>query len=342
MVKSKIFKTFLLWFGISTFTLLPTSVFSQGITDIEDIRNLVIDENCPPGMLYEPEMGYCAEIRDMRSSFQPTIPEVAGRHLPNLLDIRLLRSKGGLPIPNGAEAGTLYRQNMLQALRDARLYTKMFVYPNGIGSIGNEWIFTTATNRTERSVEVVGIYTGSGTGDLGIFDWSCMPGYPCPNGSTGASWQWTRPFSQFSCYYTMKDDGGGHPHNLMYYINSSNKGEGDPPVWGNSVFLWNYCRNTWDAVYSHTFRVNQRDCSMERCFVDNYDTGWWGPIVETTMGGPQPQIKELGFWQSWLYHDGVWSTLGTNDTTWATLNSSWLEFHRDPNRSYGVGNFTNN
>jgi hypothetical protein len=54
----------------------------------------------------------------------------------------------------------------------AELYTQMIVHPNGI-AVPN-WIFTTATNRTELTIEVVGIYIGA-IAALGVFDWSCQP-----------------------------------------------------------------------------------------------------------------------------------------------------------------------
>lgn len=45
----------------------------------------------------------------------------------------------------------------------ANLNTLMAVYPNGLGTFPN-FIFTTATNRTEKGVEVLGAYkTGVGT-----------------------------------------------------------------------------------------------------------------------------------------------------------------------------------
>jgi len=215
----------------------------------------------------------------------------------------------------------------------------MIVHPNGI-DVPN-FIFTTATNRTELTVEVVGIYIGTGAA-LGIFDWSCLPGYPCLNGSTVPSWQWTTDFTDLSCYYRVGDDGGGHTHNLLSYVNRSHRrGNGtEPPSpvpnWTNSVLLLNRCTDEWDLVYSHVFRAAQRDCSADS------GCGWWGPIVETFNDSPQPLINELGFLGSSLRYDNKVSPLSTADTVFSQPNPPWLVFHIEPNRSWGVGSFTEN
>jgi len=70
------------------------------------------------------------------------------------------------PVPGGLGAGTIYKQGALQITSRAELFTQMIVYPNGI-NVPN-WIFTTATNRTEKTIEVVGIYIGTGA-SLGLF-----------------------------------------------------------------------------------------------------------------------------------------------------------------------------
>src|SRR5881628_1487570 len=58
-----------------------------------------------------------------------------------------------------------------------------------------------------------------------------LPYYPCPNGSTGPSWQWTRDLNDLSGYYVKEDDGGSHLHDLLSYINKTQrrgKEEGRP------------------------------------------------------------------------------------------------------------------
>jgi hypothetical protein len=213
----------------------------------------------------------------------------------------------------------------------------MIVHPDGI-NVPN-WIFTTATNRTEKTVEVVGIYNGTGAA-LGVFDWSCLPGYECPNGLAEASWQWTRDLNELSCYYNVQDDGGGHLHNIMTYVNGSHRrGSGTVPPnvvqnWTNSVFLLNRCTQKWELVYSHDFRTTQRDCSVAN------DCGWWGPIIETFNETPQPEIKELGFVGSMLRYDNKVSFVGPADTLFSQPNQPWVVFHIDPNRSWGAGSFT--
>lgn len=279
-----------------------------------------------------------ARFADSRAQFPPSAAQVQGRRVPKLSTLR----SGSLetpPVPGGIGAGTLYRQGSLQLTSRAELYTQMIVHPNGI-AVPN-WIFTTATNRTELTIEVVGIYIGTSAA-LGVFDWSCLPDYPCPNGSTGASWQWTRDFTDLSCYYAVGDDGGGHLHNLLSYVNRSHrrgKATAPPapvPNWTNSVLLLNHCTDEWDLVYSHDFRATQKDCSADS------SCGWWGPIIETFNDDPQPPINELGFLGSTLRYDNTVSSLGPADTFFAAPSPPWVLFHIVPNGSWGAGSFTGN
>ena len=73
------------------------------------------------------------------------------------------------------------------------------------------WLYTTATNHTDDSIEVVGMYASwHEVGHLGIFDWSCTSDFPCPDGSPTPKWQWTVPFEEFECNIGPIIDKGGH------------------------------------------------------------------------------------------------------------------------------------
>jgi hypothetical protein len=276
-----------------------------------------------------------ASFPDRREHFPPSAAHVQGRLVPKLSDLRAHDFETP-PVPGGLGAGTLYRQGSLQVASRAELYTQMIVHPEGI-AVPN-WIFTTATNRTELTVEVVGMYIGTGA-SLGVFDWSCLPGYQCPNGSTVPSWQWTRDLNDLSCYYRVSDDGGGHPHNLLSYVNRSHRrGNGNAPPaptpnWTNSVLLLNRCTDEWDLVYSHAFRADQRDCSAEN------SCGSWGPIIETFNETPQPATRELGFLGSALRYDNKVSSLGPAETVFTGPAAPWFLFHIDANGSWGAGSF---
>jgi hypothetical protein len=275
-----------------------------------------------------------AHVNDARYRFPPSAPRVGGRAVPNLGYLRR-QTRETPPVPGGIGAGTIYRQGALSVTFRAELHTQMIVYPTGINVA--DWIFTTATNRSEKTVEVVGIYLGQGA-SLGVFDWSCLPDYPCPNGSPGASWQWTRDFTDLSCYVTQGEDGAGHLHDVMSYINKSvRRGSPNltgPAVWTNSVLLFNTCSGQWELVYRHVFRVEQRDCSA-----DQFACGWWGPIIETFQADPQPAIPDLGFIATSLRHDNTVSLLGRAETFFSGPTTPWTLFYIDPNRSWSVGSF---
>lgn len=272
-----------------------------------------------------------AEAVDATKNFPSGPARVGGRDLPDLAQLR--KRKTTLPVPGGIGAGVLYPTGKLAVATRAQLDTEMIVRPEGL-DVPN-WLFTTATNRTEKTVEVVGIYIGDDS-SIGVFDWSCSVASPCPNKATGPSWQWTRPLSGLECYRTSKNDGGGHLRPMLRYKNNAHitrfiqKRGLSEPQWANSVFFQNYCSGQWDRVYYHAFTGVQRDCSQ------NNECGWWGPILETFMDDPQPLIKEVGFANAILYYDSSVSKFDMSETAW-TLNDSWQVFHKKENRTWGAG-----
>jgi hypothetical protein len=303
--------------------------------------------DCPEGTLFAPAFGSCLPVNDVRNNYRRGNSSTTIEIMPDLIALRNEknlehnREPNGMPTPGGLGAGIQYNKSALQALNHSELYTYMFVYPLGVNPSGTlSWLYTTSTNRTEKTVEVVGIYGNSigASGDLGIFDWSCSSDYPCPNGQSGPSWQWTQPFSIFQCNMTGIIDEGGDLQTSLYYDNESIQLDyGSPPLWENLVYLWNYCTSAWDLIYSHQFRVYQKDCSLYNPS-DSGSCGWWGPILET-FDNPEPQINELGFENTMLFHDGTWSSLSTSETTFNYPVSPWILFHLNPNQGYGTGNY---
>lgn len=247
--------------------------------------------------------------------------------LPNLATLRQ-RKKGGLG------TGVGYKNGMIEVSGWAELHEEMYIHPEGLVPAGPlTWLFTTATNRTEKTVEVVGIYYAENPGDFGIFDWSCSESDPCPNGETGPTWQWTKPLTEYPCNTTRVVNQAGHVHDMLYYTNMSVKlDEADPPTWQNVVYLWNYCTSSWDLVYQHIFHTVQKDCSLDG------SCGWWGPILET-FDDAEPQIKSLGFQSTYLLHDGTWSSLSPDETDFTQPGPPWKLFFLDPNKGYEAGNF---
>jgi len=283
---------------------------------------------CPSGTRSNPERATCSAIRDVRSGFSAQAPA----RLPDLAAKRAERRatwKAALngPVPGGIGTGVTYNNGQLQVVSSSSFYTHMTVYPSGVGQL-SDFLFTTATNRTEKSLEVVGIYNGNGSGNIGVYDWSCSATSPCSDGSTGASWQLSRPISELPCNYSPQNDGGNHKHLAVYYENSSELVTG---TWTNAAYLWNYCHNAWDLIYRHQFTGSQHDCSSDG------SCGWWGPIFETFQPDPQPDISELAFWGSTLVHDGIRSDLSPSETGWSNPAPNWSLFHRTANSAYGAG-----
>jgi hypothetical protein len=267
----------------------------------------------------------------------------APRSLPNLARKRRdHRFRKGLepveaPVPGGIGIGTLFKSGELTVTERAELETTMFVHPAGVepSTTNLDWLFSTSTNRTAGGVEFVAGYQGANPGWLGVFDWSCSAADPCEDGETGPSWIWTfaldsRPEYLFAVY-----DDGGHLQDAVRYVNRTERVAGGPsPRWRNQVLLWNDADQMWDLVYEHSYSGVQADCSVTGC-------AWWGPILEdfrVDAALPLPEIRELGFQDTVLRHDGVASTLGPDETDFVLPAAPWLLGHLDANGAYGAGN----
>ncbi|MCP4373433.1 MAG: hypothetical protein GY797_35830 [Deltaproteobacteria bacterium] len=331
-------------FGISLIWLIRLwIVLVIFVGQFSTVSHAKAENPCSPGTLLNPYTRVCASINDVRYLFTAERRSATFQSLPNLSELRNENTSvrgleaDDMPVPGGVGAGINYKNGSLKALEHAELHTKMFVYPNGLNpSADMNWLMTPATNRTDNPVEVVGIYAGwQAHGSLGVFGRSCSEAYPCPNGETENGWQWFLRFSEINCNMTEIVDKGGHQQKIIQYANKSEKlDQEDPPLWRNSVYLWNFCTEEWDLFYEHQYRENKRDCSL-----DNITCAWWGPILEFFGDDPQPEINELGFEDTLLYHDGTWNTLSPSETTFRNPISPWILFHLDPNRGYGAGNY---
>jgi hypothetical protein len=284
---------------------------------------------CGDGTDYSLETGGCAPVVDETAAAAVEDP------LPDLAELRSgeptitpVDTTGATTCTDNAPGiGTWYNDGKLLPQSHAILHTKMIAYPNGIDNGTPCFIFTTATNRKQLGVEVVGIYHSGGTPNLGIFDWSCSSGSPCGTKNT-ASWVYSKSLSSLqACFLKTQDDGGGHQHPLLYYSNESKKLDSQsPPHWRNTVQLWNYCEQKWHRVYQHEYRANNGQHN-------------WSTIIEPHLSGTAPSIKELGFKASALFHDGSWSTLRTDVTSFNPPSKAgfpWRVLHRDPNRGFGI------
>ena len=289
---------------------------------------------CPEGTLWEPYSQVCAPVRDVRTDFLALVEKSSTFH-------------SDAPVPGTMTTGTAYATGQLAAVQAGRLHTQMFVYPDGLERDATlpSWLYTTATSRVDDGLEVVAMYSESrAAGYLGLYAWTCLPGFPCPDGAVSPDWQWSRPLTELACNVTQVVDPGGHAQKQLYYANHSDRlDSGSPPLWRSAVYLWNYCDSTWDLAWEHSYRQYKDDCSLPEA-----TCAWWGPSIEIFGDAMYPRIGELGYADSLLYHDGTWSVLAPPETQfrdpanpdWGAL-TPWQLFHLEPNHSYGVGNWVN-
>ena len=287
------------------------------------------EPDCPSGTLLEPYTNVCARINDVREEFIPTLTTAAVR----------AAAAEEFPDPGTISIGVRYLPGYFPAASSARLHTRMFVYPDGLGAILPEWLYTPATNRVEQSVEVVGMYRSwnDGKGLFGLFGRPCSVSYPCPNGATGNSWQYARRYEELPCNVSHEIDAHNHVNRVVHYANHSDRLDDlDPPLWKSAVYLWNYCEAEWDLTWEHTFRMQRVDCSVENC-------SYWGPAIELFGSALYPDVPELGYAESLFIHDGTRSELRPADGAFYMQPESipnlvqWQTLHLDPNRGFGVG-----
>jgi len=295
---------------------------------------------CPNDTRLGPRHDACFPVRDARG----VRSDATARRLPNLGELRRQRRSRrrlepiGAPVPGGIGIGTTYLSGQLTALSEAELEITVFVQPDGIEPTNQnlEWLFSTATNRSDRGVEVVAWYHFDGPGALGIFDWSCSAAWPCAGGKTTPSWIWSYLLSSLPDNLFQVFDDGGHLQTALRYVNRTQRLDtATPPLWRNSVLLWNERNQGWDLHYEHTYRAEQRDCSAGNA------CGWWGPILEdfrVDVSQPYPEIRELGFQDTQLLHDGALSQLGPDETSFLPPITPWILAHHEPNAAYGAGN----
>jgi len=291
-----------------------------------------------------PRRDVCFPVRDARGGRS----DASAQSLANLGELRRLhRSRRrlaviGAPVPGGIGIGTTYLVGHLRVLSQTELETTVFVKPDGIAPTNQnlEWLFSTATNRSDQGVEVVAWYHFDGPGGLGIYDWSCSPAYPCSGAKTAPAWIWSvwltsRPDNLFQVF-----DDGGHLQTVVRYVNRTERLDtASPPLWRNTVLLWNERIQSWDLLYQHSYRTQPRDCSASNA------CGWWGPILEdfrVDAAEPYPEIRELGFQDTQLVHDGVVSQLGRDETAFLPPVAPWLLAHPEPNAGYGAGDVFGN
>ncbi len=306
------------------------------------------DADCPPGKLRNPSGTACADVVDMTAQFAAVRGGTAP--LPPRRTPMQQPTSGGLSTnfttPNGVAVGVTYQVGHFHTTNlGGVLMTLMSFHPLGIGT--SSYIFTTATNRTEKGVEVLGAYA-TGVQDLDIFDWSCSPTYPCTGGNLGtktaADYVYRISFLSLSSSYklhALDSSSSGHTRWQIQYANSTLKSDPtvSPPQWTNKVSLWNYSTSAWNVIYTHIYNIDQLDCSTANA------CGWWGPIAERTTTSIQANIHEIGYQTSQIYTDSAtWTALGATDTTWnppeSTYEPTWNVYHHTTNQTWGSGQNT--
>lgn len=289
--------------------------------------------------LPDPDERGCAPIRDLTKQVRRDID------LPNLAELRSERHHAMLPsrlaaastVPasNGIGTGITYQPGQLPATQGATLSATMIIDEFGLepSTDGLDWIITTATNRTQDSLEIAAIYNQGNPGVLGIFDWSCSETSPCDGGITDPAWTFTMDMSNLSCnkpVYRMHD---GLRHQLMNYRNVTLQTAGG---WTNNAYLWDVCGRSWDWIYTHDYTGPLEDCSI------NNDCAWWGPIIEAfpaANGDPLPQIDQLGFQDVRLVADnGIAHMTAASPTNGFTYPPApWQLLFLDTHHNFTVG-----
>lgn len=213
--------------------------------------------------------------------------------------------------------------------------------------------YLTATNRTEAGMEfLVRFRNASFLSEvpaypderLMVYDWSCLPAYPCENGSPNVpgknnfvkDWR----LADYPCWFNNYADNTDHWVNYIYYRNSSwilepRNPPADPPLWRNAATIWNFCTQQYDGIYSHDFAFNQQDCSVTHL------CGGWAGIAERFKagggGGKPPEVLKVGFHHQNLEYDGQSAGLGPSNSYFidpSVTQPAWQSY--SPWAAYGT------
>jgi hypothetical protein len=262
---------------------------------------------CGAGALFNPETCACAPAVSVSASTH------RGERPPRLQRL-------GAQAFSASGEGVFYDANVLAARTSAVLYTRMIVPPGPIATLPGV-LYARATNRTDKTLEVMGVFSRNGR-DVAVYDWSCSPAEPC-GGATEPVWVYYQSVDVGGgCYLSAVDDGAGHVHESLYYLNATDYVDGR---WRTMAAFWNRCASRWDVVYQREF-----DGALADCSVVGATCGYWGPLLhpEFPAGAPVPEIPELGFLHSVLVHDGQVSVFDEIETTFAEGAPDWATCHR--------------
>ena len=347
--------------AIAALSLLPRAAHAG--PDLSTVSTAFAPgQACPSGTLFSAERGGCAPIVDVREPMRAR----AGFSPPDLQRIRGTAdghprrpTDTSLPVPGGIGAGVTYNPGELRVTTSAVLQTTMVVHPEGVtlpnmdeGPGTYDFLFTTATNRTDRTLEVLAVYQNGAAPSMEIFDWSCSCASPCadqPDAGTcdpsvvKPNYEYNKPFTDLSDYVALVPDAQGVAVNALTYTNRSTL---QGTIWTNDALFFNHRTQQWDLVYEHSF--DSTLLSQDDCTLSGATCGGWGPIMEEAVSGTLPDggtpgswplsdalLPEFGFFDTTLVHDGITSQLSTTETTFTPPPSDQL-CYLVPNTSWGV------
>lgn len=282
-----------------------------------------------------------------------------------------------LLLPAAASAGlmyggVLYKQNQVHTLNGSELRGTLVVQPHGILSRADDpnrsnmgWLFSVTSNRSEGSAEFYAAYSGNDPiANFGLFAWSCTEAWKCKSHwqtepHAGPAFMFNYPLLDYPQYVASRIDEGGHrTHAMQFVLRTAIVGQGvGAPKWRHSLLLWNKDTLHWDTFWTHDVVRPARDCADSTCggmaaMMEVHtspgcsDGSYWQSGVD--MSCPMPGLREVGFEDMQVRHDGGVSTFSQwnpitrrGDTDWVIPHPAWYLFHRTANRSFTVGNLAN-
>lgn len=205
-------------------------------------------------------------------------------------------SESNTPIPGGVGYGAYFTSDFQSDFTTGTTLFYNIICPSKAGGDVDDHLYLTSTNRAAKGVEAFISYYKQDNPYFKVYDWAR---------SSTDRWQVSMTYDDLADYLTTKTISGV---NRQCVTVQNRTAQSSSTEWKNIVSLKNYKTNSYDQVYTYTYKAtlsDQRDSHY----------GSWGPIVETFQDSYNKDTNIIGFYN-----------INLMSKTTAYSNNTWQEW----------------